>query len=480
MQQENLRSKGIKAFIWDFFGKMVTQGTSFIVSIFLARLLDPSAFGLVAMVTVIIGVATVFTDVGLGSALVQRKKLLPVHYASVFYFNIFVGLLLTLATYFCAGWIGAFYNDGKLVALAQVMSLSFVINAFSSVQTTKLRKELNYVALTKSNAFASLMSGGIGVYLAYRDAGVWSLVAQSLSMGIFYNLLVWWLSQWKPSLLFSFKALSQLWGFGFRMFLIGLLEALFTRLDFLIIGKLFAPATLGFFQRAKTLNSMVIQYSSGSLMAVLFPILSKIQGDLPRFQNIAIKAMGVISFVVFMLLGGLYLISEELITFLFGVKWLPSVGYFQILALSGFGYPVGALLVNVLSSRGNSKAFLRLAMYKKTLMALNFVVLYTKGIDFYLYGLIVTSVFSAILNILFAAREIKLSFFKFAEPILDQAILSVLAAVTTLYLVTWVQMDALFLFIYKGVAFASLYFLMSVMFKTHSYGSFSEQVKHRF
>jgi O-antigen/teichoic acid export membrane protein len=131
---QDLKQQGIKAFIWDFSGKIVTQGMSFIVTIFLARLLDPSEFGLIAMIMVIIGIASVFSDVGLSSALIQRRKLLPIHYSSVFYFNIFVGSILTLITYFSAGWIAKFYQNDALIPLTQVMSISFVINAFSSVQ----------------------------------------------------------------------------------------------------------------------------------------------------------------------------------------------------------------------------------------------------------------------------------------------------------------------------------------------------------
>ena len=351
---DNLKSKGTTAFLWDFFGKMARHGTSFIVTIFLARLLDPSAFGLIAMIMVIVMVAMIFTDVGLGGALIQRRRVLPVHYASVFYFNIFVGGILTIITFFSATWISDFYDNEQLILITQVMSVMFFINAFSSVQTSKLRKELNYAALSKAEVSAAVLSGVTGITLAFYGAGVWSLVAQALSRGVFYNIFVWIASKWVPSFLFSFKALRQLWGFGFRMFLSGLLDIIFTRLDIIIIGKLFTPAILGFFDVAKRLNEMVVQYSSGSIMAVLFPLLSKVQNDLPRFQNIAIKTLGLISFVVFFLLGVMYLISEELIVVLFTEKWLPSVEYFKILLLSGFAYPVSSLLVNILKSRGNS------------------------------------------------------------------------------------------------------------------------------
>ena len=255
----DLKSKAIKAFSWDFSGRLASQGTSFIVSIFLARLLEPSEFGLVAMVMVIIGMASVFSDIGLSGALIQRRRLLPVHYSSVFYFNVFAGSLLTGITYFAAGWIGTFYGNEALVPLAKILSPLFLINALSSVQATQLRKQLNYGVLVKAGFTASAVSGVIGIWMAYTGAGVWSLVAQSLSQGVIYNLLIWSFGRWVPSLSFSLKALMQLWGYGFRMFLSGLLDAIFTRLDFLIIGKMFLPQTLGFFERAKSLNLMVVQ-----------------------------------------------------------------------------------------------------------------------------------------------------------------------------------------------------------------------------
>jgi len=473
---DNLKAKGTKAFIWDFFGKIAIHGMGFVVSIFLARILEPSDFGLIAMVMVIIGIATVFTDVGLGGALIQRRRVNPIHYSSVFYFNIAVGLFLTLLTYFSAPWISKFYHSEQLLPLAQVMSFLFVINAFSSVQTTRLRKELNYVLLTKIGLTSSFSSGVLGISLALWGAGVWSLVAQTLILGIVYNILIWSAANWKPSLTFSWKALIQLWGFGFRMFLSGILDAVFTRLDFLIIGKLFVPATLGFFQRAQSLNSMLVQYSSGSLMAVLFPVLSKVQNDLSRFQNIVLKALGVISFVVFLLLGSLYLISEELIVLLFSDKWLPSVEFFKILVLSGFGLPISALLVNVLSSRGNSKAFLRLEVYKKMIVTMNFLVLYFWGIEMYLYGLLVVSLLGVSLNILFASREIGLPFIKFVKPILMQMSIAVVTVTVTVTITQSLEYVDIIMLLIKGSVFTLLYIMMNHLIKTSAYVNFMEQM----
>lgn len=473
---DELKSKGRKAFVWDFFGKMAKQGMGFIITIFLARLLEPSDFGLIAIVMVIVTVANVFTDIGLAGALIQRRRVLPIHFSSVFYFNILVALFLTLLIYFSASWVSEFYNNEQLLPLIQMMSLSFIIGALSSVQSTQLRRELNYELLTRIALISSLISGVLGVSLAFLGAGVWSVVAQSLTGGIVFNILIWSAGKWVPDLAFSWKALTQLWGFGFRMFLSKMLDSVFTRLDFLIIGKLFSFDTLGYFQRAKSLNSMVIQYSSESLMTVLFPVLSKVQKDRPRFQNIIIKSLGIISFVVFLFLGALYLISEELIVLLFSNKWLPSVEIFKILVLSSFSYPISALLVNVLSSRGNSKAFLRLEIYKKMIVTMNFLVLYIWGMHAYLYGLIVTAILGVTLNILFASREIKLPFLLFVKPILIQMGITIFVVLITQLITENLNQIDIIMLIIKGSIFTCVYILMNYFMKTSSFNYFLEQI----
>jgi O-antigen/teichoic acid export membrane protein len=472
---KNLKSSAKKAFIWDFFGKFGKLGMGFIFSIFLARLLEPSDFGLIAMIMVIVTIADVFTDLGLGGALIQRQRLHMAHYSSVFYFNIFIGTILSLITFFSADYIADFYNNKTLIHLTQIISLTFIIGALNSIQTIQLRKELNYALLTKLTFVSSLTSGILGILLAFYGAGVWSLIAQTLSYGIIYTALVWNASRWRPDFLFSFKALMQLWGFGFRMFLVILLDAVFSRLDFIIIGKLFTPATLGYYQRGRSLNEMVINFSSSTLMRVMFPVLSKIQNDLARFQNVIVKLSGIIIFITFMIMGTLYLISEELIILLFSAKWMPSVVYFQILVLSGVFQPINALLVNVLSSRGNSKDFLKMAMLKKLVLAINLFVGFSFGIESFLYGLIIAAFINTIITIIFVSREINLTFTILFKPIIIQIIISVLAAICTQYIFETTELESILLLIAKASIFILIYFIVNIIFKTRSYTSFVEQ-----
>lgn len=471
----NLKAQGTQAFIWDFSGKMAMQGTGFIVSIFLARLLEPSDFGLIAMVMVIMGIAGIFSDVGLGGALVQRKRVLSIHYSSVFYFNVVVASILSLLTYLAAPLIASFYNNPELILLTQVLSVLFILGSVNSVHVVQLRKELNFKTLTKISFTSSLLGGAIGVFLAFQGAGVWSLVTQQLVSSIVSGVLIWNASKWRPSLAFSFKALFQLWGFGFRMFLSGLLDSIFTRLDTIIIGRLFPAAILGFFQRAKSLDQLVISYASGSLMGVLFPVLSKVKNDLPRFQNIIVKSLGIICFVTSFLLGILFLTSEELIVMLFSEKWLPSVQFFQILVLSGFAYPLSSLLVNVLSSRGNSKAFLRLEIYKKIIAGLNLYIGFLWGIEGYLYGLVMASSLAVYLNIIFASREIKIPQLNFIQPILVQASIGFVSAFIIWYINVHLDYVNIIKFLIKSFEFSLLYLGLNYFLKIKSYQYFMEQ-----
>ena len=473
----SIKSKGIEAFIWDLLGKVSVHASSFIVMIILARLLTPADFGLIAMIMVIVGIATIFSDIGLGGAIIQRRRLLQIHYSSVFFFNITAGFILTLLTFFSSNLIADFYNNRELIPIVQVMSTLFIISSFHALQIVILRKELNYKLLTQVTLTASISSGVIGIILAFLDFGVWSLVAQILSRELITNIVIWRKTAWIPSLSFSFKALKQLWGYGFNMFLSGVLDTIYEKLDYMIIGKLFSPSILGFFHQAKQLNLFVIKYSSGSLMSVLFPILSKIQKDIFYFRRVVIKSLGVICFITFLILGELYVTADELIVGLFGDKWEATIYYFKILALSGFAYPISALMVNILSSRGKSKDFLKLEIYKKIIQSVNLYILYLYGIDIFLYGLIITSILGTSLNIKFATNEIGLSFMSITRPIIISALITAIVTISTLFITSYINLNDFFMIIIKGGLFMVLYIAINWIFRVKSFEYIIEQIK---
>ena len=473
----NLKSKAKTAFIWDFFGKLSITLSGFIISIFLARLLDVSDFGLVAIAMTIIGLSWSFSDMGLNGALIQRKRVLSIHYSSVFYFNIIIASILTITTYLLAPIIASFYGDDRLVLIIEVISIYFILSSLTSIHMSILIRELRFKELAQISFFSSIISGILGVILAFNDFGVWSLIFQHLISHIISILLIYKVTQYKLELKFSIKALKQLWSFGFRMFLSSILDNVFNRIDLMIIGKIFNPTILGFFQRAKSLDTMIVTYSSGSIMSVLFPILSKIKNDLARFQRVVIKALNLISFISFFLSGLFFLISNELIIILFGDKWITSVGFFQILVLVSFVYPISSLLVNVLSSRGNSKAFLRLEIYKKIVLSINLSIGFIWGIYGYLYGLVIAYIIILYLNIYFASQEIKLSKIEFIKPILIQAIFTAIITYFLFFLNSYMEYSLLVSMITKTIEFIILYILINWLFNVKSFHYFTQEIK---
>lgn len=472
----DLKARGIHALKWDFLGKLSTQFVTFGVTLVLARVLEPSDFGLIALIMVLAGVGEVFIDGGLGLALIQRRHLHVAHYSAAFIFNITVGAFLGLLVFVFAGQIAAFYDQPKLGELLQVASVLFLLSSFGTTQRAILRKELNNKRLSQINVAAALVAGVIGIALALTGFGVWALLAQILANSAISAMLLWVFSDWYPKFVLSWKALKGLWGFGFRMFLAHFIDTVYMRVDYLIIGKLFPIGTLGLFQRAKSLNLMVIQYTSGTLASVLFPVLSKIQKDLLRFQTVVLKGYKIIVFVSCLLFGGLYITAEPLIVILFSEKWRPAAEFFAILALSGLLYPPNAILVNVLSSRGNSKVFLKIELLKKALGVLNLAIGFSFGLYAYLYGLVLVAILGTTINILFAAREGGFESLLFIKELAIQVSVAVLSVIATLLLYSRADFGDFLSFIVLGATYVSLYWVFSALFSTGSYREFRSEL----
>ena len=462
---DNLKQKSIKAFTWDFLGKMANHSVSFIVSIFLARLLSPSDFGMLAMVNVVIMLSASLVDMGLGTALIQRKNVTDKHYSSVFLFNITVGGLLTLLLFFLAPFVGTFYENKELIPITQAMSLLFILSSFGNVIRAKLRKELIYNIPTKAGLISSLVSGVTGITMAFTGFGVWSLVVQSLLRPIIANLYLFYFVRWRPKLQFAWQALKDLWAFGFRMFLSGIIDSVFKNLDSIIIGKLFPPAILGYYYRARSLNSYIVQYSSASLMSVLFPALSKVQDDPKRFKSIVHKSYHLIALVAFFLTGFFFITGADFIILLFGSKWEPAIPYFHLIILIGYAYPLSSLLVSVLSASGNSKAFLKLEIIKKTFLGASLTIGFIWGVKGFLICNAVAVFLAVYANIVFAGKQLKTGQLWFIRMTLPYLFITLFFAGGLFWLGEQIQLSRILHLLIGASLFSGFYFVFLFLFK---------------
>jgi teichuronic acid exporter len=455
----------LKGIFWDLFEKISNQGISFGISILLARLLSPAEFGLIGMVMVFVGMSQVFLDMGLSSALVQRQQVNEVQYSSVFYLNIAIGLALTLLLYFSSGLIAAFYERPELIPICKALSLLFVLDSFIIVQNAQFAKVLDLKKPAIIRVIATLISGSVGVMMAFNGFGVWSLVTQSLLAAFIFVVGVWFVSSWRPVLKFEFQTVKELWGYSSKLFFSGFLDATFTRLDVLVIGKLFSANTLGYYTRAQSFNYLIIQYTSGSLARVFFPVISRIQHNTAEVREIYEKAITVISFMVFGLLGFFFLCAEDIFVLLFSAKWLPAVKFFKILLLAGYAYPLSSIMVGVLSGRGQSGKFLKLEILKKILMLAAFGFGFMFGITGFLYALVIVMFLSVLLNMYFVQNEIDYSLLKQFSIIFQYFIVAAIAVAIVYFAGNWFSNNRFWYTFQAGLLFTVGYLLLNLSVK---------------
>jgi teichuronic acid exporter len=421
---DNLKITTIQGLFWSFFERMGNQVIQLVITVILARLLMPEQFGLIAMLGIFMAAAQSFVDSGFGSALIQKKDVTHLDECSIFYFNIFVGILTTGILCLAAPWIAAFFNVALLVPLTRALSLNLIINAFGLIQTSLLTKRIDFKSQLKVSLIATVLSGIIGIVMAYRGFGVWSLVFQSLSQNLFRTCLLWHIIHWRPSLIFSFDALRSMFTFGSKLLFSGLLDTIFQNIYLVVIGKFFTPADLGFYSKAKRFSDLPSNNISGTVGRVLFPIFSSIQKDKKKLKRGLQRALTTMALFNFPIMIGLAVVAKPLVLVLLTEKWLPCVLYLQLLCFVGLLYPLHAINLNVLKAQGHSDLFLRLEILKKILLVIAIFLTYRWGIHAMIIGQMVTSVLGYYLNCYYTG---KLLDYTITDQILDIAPILVLS-----------------------------------------------------
>jgi O-antigen/teichoic acid export membrane protein len=392
--------------VWDFGGRLASFCVLFVVSVLLTRLLTPAEFGVFAVVLAIIAFSSIFIDLGFRSAIVQRQDTSQEQLSTVFFLNVLIGLLLFCGLYFVAGRIEQFYGITGLADYVQVASVIFFVNSLSLVPSGLLQKELRLKALSVITSVAAAISGAVAITLALYGHGVWALVAQQLILAAATSTGVFIASGWRPSFQFSPRSIVPLWNYGIRLFLAGLSDIIFSRLDVFIIGKLFPIQTLGFYNRAQSLDNLIKNFGSSTTTSVAFPVIARMADQLENVRSFYLRCLNIISFLSFLLIGVLFLTCFDIVIILFTETWTDVGYYFRIMALTGFVYPVSALMVNLIAARGNSGAFLKLEILKKAVLFPAYLSFFFGGVMVFLFVLGFVYLLALALNAEFVRREI--------------------------------------------------------------------------
>lgn len=401
---EGLTRKTLRGLFWSFLERGGHQFIQLIASIILARLLLPEDFGLIAILLVFIAIANNLVDSGFGSALIQKQNTTHIDECSVFYFNILLSVLVAAMLNLIAPFIADFYGNPILAPLCRVLSLNIIFGAFSVVHVAILTKRVDFKTQSKVSILAALLSGVIGITMAYRGFGVWSLIAQTVIATLIRTILVWILHDWRPTWIFSYASLRRMFPFGSRLMLSGLLDSIFSNIFPLIIGKLFSPRDVGFFTQADQLQRFPATNLTTIVSRVTFPIFSLVQIDKVRLKKGVRKTLMALALVNFPVMIGLAVVAKPLILVLLTDKWLPSVAYLQILCVFGLLYPLHAINLNALKAQGRSDLFLRLEILKKLLFIVSIAITYRWGIMAMIYGSIAVSFIGYYLNSYYSGK----------------------------------------------------------------------------
>lgn len=360
-----MKDKIISGFKWDFFGKISNQLVGFGITIILSRLLLPKEFAILAMVTAFSSFVNGFVNMGYSSAIIQRRDVTAVETSSVFFFNVLSGFLVSAIFYFCSTLIASFYQIIELDKIAKTLSLTFIVSSLGLVPMALMEKRFYFKSIMKVNLISATISGILGVFLALNDFGVWSLVYQILVNELLRSILSLWMIRFRPILIFNLTSLKDLSRVGLPIMASGLLNSIFQRLDYIVVGRFFPAELLGLLFRAKSFRELIIRYSSDSLGRVLFPAFSERQDDTDWIRNIATRSLLVLSFIVISFSSLLLLVDYEMFYILFGNNWTGAVPYFQILLLSSVSFPVAKICAKVLISIGKSQQFLKVDIIEK-------------------------------------------------------------------------------------------------------------------
>lgn len=464
---------------WSAIDGFASQGIQFLVGIILARLLTPYEFGLIGMLTIFIALSQSFIDSGFTNALIRKKDCTQTDYSTVFYFNFVVSILFYFLLFFFAGSISRFFNEPQLEFLLQVLGLGLILNALSIIHRTILTKNIDFKLQARVSIVSSIISGIIAIAMAYNGFGVWSLVALTLSRFGFASLFLWLWTNWFPNLVFSYKSFKELFSFGSKLLLSGLIDTTFRNIYYLVIGKYFSAVELGYYTRADQFKAMPSQNLANIIQKVSYPLLSNIQDNVIRLRlaySQLIKSTMFITFVLMLLMAAT---AKPMIITLVGEQWLPAVNYLQLLCFVGMFYPLHALNLSMLKVMGRSDLFLRLEIIKKILSVPIIVIGILYGIKIMILGMLVNTIFAYYLNSYWSGKMISYPFFEQVKDIFPSFLLAFTVSVVVFIIANFISLSNVWILIVQIITAAILTFVLSEIFKLSSYLYIKEIIRNQ-
>lgn len=463
MAENNLKQKAASGMVWTALQKYSTMGIQFISGIVLARLLTPYDYGCIGMLAIFMVLADAFIDGGFGSALIQKKRPTQEDYSTIFWWNLAMAVLMYAILFFSAPAISRFYNTPILCDVLRVNGLVLFTNALNIIQRNKLKKNLNFRFLSIVTIVVSIINLSVTIFMAYKGFGVWALVSMNLLGSALYSFVFWVYLKWRPSWHFSWKSFKELFSFGFYIFLTDMMNNLGQKIQGLIIGKFYTPATMGYYSKAEGTEQLASHTISGVITQVTYPIYAEVQDDKIALSNMLKRFTMTLAYITFPLLFLLILCAKPIFVLLYSDRWLQCVPYFQVLCFAGLAGCLQGVNLQAMSAIGKSKTMFYWTLLKRAI-GISAVVLglFYFGMKGLLVGVVINYWFSYFINISLVSKYIGYKSWKQILDWLPIAIASSIAAAISYWVGHLLQLNmysdglvklAVFMFVYMGWSF---------------------------
>ena len=434
MAEQSLKDKTVKGTFWSAADAFLGQGVSFVVGLILARLLSPSEYGLIGLVTIFTSILLGFVDSGFSNSLIRKKDVSEEDFCTLFYFNLAVSIFMYGILFIGAPWIARFFEQPQLVKLVRVMGLFIIIQAFSIVQNTNLTRRIDFKTKTKASLISALTSGVIGIIMAYAGMGVWSLVAQHLLHQFIYSGCLWLFNRWIPRNRFSITSLKYMWGFGWKLLVSGLLNRIWNELYQAVVGKFYSPATLGQYTRSKQYANIFSANITSIVQRVSYPVLSQVQDDKVRMISAYRRVIKTTMFITAVSMFFIGSIGDPLIYCLIGPQWHEAATFLPFICISLSLHPLHAINLNMLQVQGRTDIFLYLEIIKKIVAIGPICLGVFVNIYWMLVGSIAAGVISFFLNSYYTGKNLGYSSWQQLKDVIPSFVVAMIVGLSVYFL----------------------------------------------
>ena len=457
-----------RSLIWKLLERFSVQLVSFVVTIVIARILSPDEYAVIALIAIFISLGDVLVEGGLGTALVQKKDADNTDFSTIFFFSLAAASVLYLLLFLTAPAISSFYGQPGLVPVIRVLALELFLCAANSVQRAYVAKKMLFKQLFKSCLVAIILSGVVGIWMALSGYGVWALVAQTLSNQLLITVVMWFTVGWRPVAVFSRASFSRLFDFGWKILTTNFIVTLFVKMRKLVIGKMFAPQMLAFFDKGEQFPSLLMDNVNTAIQSVLLPAFSEDQDNKARVKQILRRSTMTSCLFIYPMMFGMMAVARPLVLVLLTEKWLPIVPFIQILCTANFFRPVTIANLEAIKSLGYSDITLKLEIIKKIIDVAILVVSCMFGIYAIAWGIVLYNFICLFINLY---PNIRLLDYRISEQVVDALPCFLAAAVmgAAVYALTLLDIAPLALLLLQFVAGVSIYVLICEIFGIESY-----------